>query len=145
MRHQQGAIPPIKPRHMLPAQMETFFGPHSCVSKHCSDRRQRFRGDGADIAFRPNFAGANNKIEDNFCLTYLQGAGPATAPCPNIRTEGVEEATIQPTIPPRGRNRSVPTMASLLAIPYGRSLVLLSLAFLGTVLRISSGRSRTRS
>ena len=100
---------------------------------------------GADIAFRPNFAGANNKIEDNFCLTYLQGAGPATAPCPNIRTEGVEEATIQPTIPSRGRNRSVPTMASLLAIPYGRSLVLLSLAFLGTVLRISSGRSRTRS
>src|SRR6516165_8523081 len=99
MRHQQGAIPPIKPRHMLPAQMETFFGPHSCVSKHCSDRRQRFRGDGADIAFRPNFAGANNKIEDNFCLTYLQGAGPATAPCPNIRTEGVEESTNRQTSP----------------------------------------------
>jgi parallel beta-helix repeat protein len=39
---------------------------------------------GADIAFRPNFAGANNVIEDNFCLTYLQGGGPATAPCPNI-------------------------------------------------------------
>jgi len=39
---------------------------------------------GADIAFRPNFTGANNTIKDNFCLTYLQGAGPATAPCPNI-------------------------------------------------------------
>jgi hypothetical protein len=47
---------------------------------------------GADIAFRPNFAGANNEIADNFCLTYIQGAGPATAPCPNIITEGVEES-----------------------------------------------------
>jgi parallel beta-helix repeat protein len=40
---------------------------------------------GADIAFRTNFTGANNSIGDNFCLTYLQGAGPATAPCPSIR------------------------------------------------------------
>jgi len=47
---------------------------------------------GADIAFRPNFFGANNVIEDNFCLTYIQGAGPATAPCPNINTPGVEES-----------------------------------------------------
>ena len=39
---------------------------------------------GADITFRPNFTGANNVIEDNFCLTYIAGAGPATAPCPNI-------------------------------------------------------------
>src|SRR5258708_16935498 len=46
---------------------------------------------GADIAFRPTFAGANNAFKDNFCLTYIQGAGPATAPCPNISTEGVEE------------------------------------------------------
>ena len=29
--------------------------------------------EGADIAFRPNFAGANNTFKDNFCLTYLQG------------------------------------------------------------------------
>lgn len=42
---------------------------------------------GADITFRPTFAGANNTIEDNFCLTYIPGAGPATAPCPNIETE----------------------------------------------------------
>jgi parallel beta-helix repeat protein len=42
---------------------------------------------GADIAFRPTFAGANNTIRDNFCLTYLQGAGPATAPCPSIRNQ----------------------------------------------------------
>ena len=42
---------------------------------------------GADIAFRPNFAGVNNIIEDNFCLTYIAGAGPATAPCPNIRAK----------------------------------------------------------
>ena len=49
---------------------------------------------GADIAFRPNFTGANNTIENNFCLTYVQGAGPATAPCPNIRTEGVEKARL---------------------------------------------------
>jgi hypothetical protein len=42
---------------------------------------------GADIAFRPNFTGANNTIRNNFCLTYLQGAGPATAPCPSIRKQ----------------------------------------------------------
>ena len=47
---------------------------------------------GADIAFRASFTGTNNVFKDNFCLTYLQGGGPATAPCPNIRTEGVEEA-----------------------------------------------------
>jgi len=47
---------------------------------------------GADITFRPNWAGSNNVFEDNFCLTYLQGSGPATAPCPNIGTHGVEEA-----------------------------------------------------
>jgi hypothetical protein len=42
---------------------------------------------GADIAFRSNFTGANNTIRNNFCLTYLQGAGPATAPCPSIRKQ----------------------------------------------------------
>src|SRR5262249_12964353 len=47
---------------------------------------------GADVTIRPTFAGANNVFEDNFCLTYLKGGGPATAPCPNIRTHGVEEA-----------------------------------------------------
>ena len=46
---------------------------------------------GADIAFRPNFAGVNNIIEDNFCLTYIAGAGPATAPCPNIRAKDKED------------------------------------------------------
>src|SRR5712692_4100946 len=54
---------------------------------------------GADIAFRSSFAGANNRVKDNFCLTYIQGAGPATAPCPNIRTEGVEEAASRLTSP----------------------------------------------
>jgi hypothetical protein len=43
---------------------------------------------GADIAFRPTFTGANNKIRDNVCLTYLQGGGPAAAPCPNIKAAG---------------------------------------------------------
>jgi parallel beta-helix repeat protein len=52
---------------------------------------------GADIAFRPTFAGANNVFEDNFCLTYLQGSGPAAAPCPNIRTHGDEEAASRPS------------------------------------------------
>jgi parallel beta-helix repeat protein len=47
---------------------------------------------GADIAFRPSFTGANNVFGDNFCLTYVQGGGPANAPCPNVITEGVEEA-----------------------------------------------------
>ena len=47
---------------------------------------------GADIAFRPNFTGANNIIEDNFCLTYIAGSGPATAPCPNLlKKEGDEK------------------------------------------------------
>jgi Right handed beta helix region len=58
---------------------------------------------GADIAFRASFAGANNTFKDNFCLTYIQGAGPATAPCPNIRTEGVEEAANRLTSPPSGQ------------------------------------------
>ena len=46
---------------------------------------------GADVAFRPNFSGAGNIIVDNFCLTYIAGAGPTTAPCPNLKTEGEEE------------------------------------------------------
>jgi parallel beta-helix repeat protein len=46
---------------------------------------------GADIAFRPNFAGANNVIEDNFCLTYIAGSGPATSPCPNLKKGGDKE------------------------------------------------------
>lgn len=43
---------------------------------------------GADIAFRSNFAGANNSFEDNFCLTYI---GPAPAPCPNVRLSKGDE------------------------------------------------------
>ena len=64
---------------------------------------------GADIAFRPSFTGANNILEDNFCLTYLQGGGPATAPCPNVITEGVEEAANRLTGPaenPPGPSRA---------------------------------------
>ena len=61
---------------------------------------------GADIAFRATFAGANNTFKDNFCLTYIQGAGPATAPCPNIRTEGVEEAASGLTSPPNDEKGS---------------------------------------
>jgi len=58
---------------------------------------------GADIAFRASFAGANNTFEDNFCLTYIKGAGPATAPCPDIRTEGVEESANRLTSTPNGQ------------------------------------------
>jgi parallel beta-helix repeat protein len=54
---------------------------------------------GADIAFRPDFSGANNIIEDNFCLTYIAGSGPATAPCPNLKTEGEEEESSGLTSP----------------------------------------------
>jgi hypothetical protein len=61
---------------------------------------------GADIAFQSSFTGANNTLEDNFCLTYIQGAGPATAPCPNIRTKGVEEAASRLTTPMNGEKRS---------------------------------------
>jgi hypothetical protein len=42
---------------------------------------------GADITFRPDFAGTNNTLEDNFCLTYIQGSGPAAAPCPNLSSD----------------------------------------------------------
>jgi parallel beta-helix repeat protein len=61
---------------------------------------------GADIAFRSSFTGTNNTLKDNFCLTYLQGAGPATAPCPSLRTEGVEEAASRSTSPMNGEKRS---------------------------------------
>ena len=64
---------------------------------------------GADIAFRPSFTGANNVFEDNLCLTYLQGGGPATASCPNVITEGVEEAAnrlISPAENPPGPSRA---------------------------------------
>jgi parallel beta-helix repeat protein len=46
---------------------------------------------GADIAFRANFTGVNNTIKDNVCLTYLQGAGPAAAPCPSIGKQKRED------------------------------------------------------
>jgi parallel beta-helix repeat protein len=90
---------------------------------------------GADIAFRPNFAGANNTFEDNFCLTYIQGAGPATAPCPNITTEGVEEAANRMTGPmnvekgsngPRtapSRFQIVSAITSFLAVALGLGLL----------------------
>jgi parallel beta-helix repeat protein len=61
-----------------PAQVRKFF---------TADKQQ-----GADIAFRPDFSGANNSIEDNFCLTYIAGAGPATAACPNSVTEDLAES-----------------------------------------------------
>jgi parallel beta helix pectate lyase-like protein len=90
---------------------------------------------GADIAFRPMFTGANNTFKDNFCLTYRQGAGPATAPCPTIRTEGVEEAASRLTSPldaEKGSNgpRTAPSrlqmasaMASFLAVALGLGLL----------------------
>jgi parallel beta-helix repeat protein len=47
---------------------------------------------GADITFRPSFSGANNTIEDNVCLTYIAGGGPATPACPNTVREEVAES-----------------------------------------------------
>jgi len=104
---------------------------------------------GADITFRPNFAGANNTLEDNFCLTYIQGAGPATPPCPNIKTEGVEESASPLTIPSNGQKRvQMPSaVASLLAIPHDTTnwqrWSLLGITFLVTAL-ISLSRSDNR-
>ena len=86
---------------------------------------------GADIAFRPTFSGVNNIFEDNFCLTYIAGAGPATAPCPNIRVKDDDEARNRLTSPRNSRtesNRSrtaglrgqiMAALASLLAIALG--------------------------
>jgi parallel beta-helix repeat protein len=56
---------------------------------------------GADIAFRPDFSGANNIVEDNFCLTYIAGSGPATAPCPNLKKEGDKESAKEDHSPDR--------------------------------------------
>jgi hypothetical protein len=90
---------------------------------------------GADIAFRPTFAGANNTFEDNFCLTYIQGAGPATAPCPNIGKEGVKESASRLTSPLNGEKgsngvRTAPSrfqmafaIASFLAVVLGLGLL----------------------
>jgi len=90
---------------------------------------------GADISFRSSFTGANNEITDNFCLTYIQGAGPATAPCPNIRTEGAEEADSRLTSPLNGekgpnglrtaplRFRIASAIASFLAVALGLSVL----------------------
>jgi len=61
---------------------------------------------GADIVFRATFSGANNTIEDNFCLTYIAGGGPATPSCPNAITEGVEEAGSRLTSPLDGEKGS---------------------------------------
>jgi parallel beta-helix repeat protein len=92
---------------------------------------------GADIAFRPSFAGANNTIKDNFCLTYIQGAGPATAPCPNIRTEGVEEAASRMTSPQNGEKgsdgpRTVPSRSQVLSVIASFLAVTLGLGLLYT-------------
>ena len=62
---------------------------------------------GADITFRPNFAGANNVLEDNVCLTYIAGSGPSTAPCPNISAPGVEQAAHRLTSPLNGQSGSI--------------------------------------
>lgn len=51
--------------------------------------------DGADIHDLHATAGANT-YEDNFCLTY---SGPGTAPCPNVRTQGVEQAANRSSSP----------------------------------------------
>lgn len=74
---------------------------------------------GADITFRSNFTGMNNVLEDNFCLTYIQGAGPSTAPCPNVITEGVEEAVDRENTPDsgdRGTPRHIGEIASVAAL-----------------------------
>ena len=90
---------------------------------------------GADIVFRATFSGANNTIEDNFCLTYIAGGGPATPSCPNAITEGVEEAGSRLTSPldgEKGSNgpRTAPSrfqaasaIASFLAVALGLGLL----------------------
>jgi parallel beta-helix repeat protein len=53
---------------------------------------------GADISFL-FFMGANNVIEDNFCLTYIAGAGPENAPCPNLSKQEDQVSDIRSTRP----------------------------------------------
>jgi hypothetical protein len=80
---------------------------------------------GADITFRPNFAGANNVFEDNFCLTYQQGSGPATAPCPDLTTHGVEESANRPVIPSRPNRNKTNDGADIFSV----AVLLLATAF----------------
>ena len=87
---------------------------------------------GADIAFRATFSGTNNIIEDNFCLTYLQGAGPATAPCPNIRVEDDEEASTGLTGPVQGGEQSNGVKTAKLRVPIVSAMsLLLAIALVG--------------
>ena len=113
----------------------------------------------AGFDIQDNSSAGANTFEDNFCLTYEGNA--ATAPCPNLRTEGVEEAAGRLRILLNGQKGSkdprpshaISSMASLRAIAdetpnWQRALassVLLSLGFLLAVLRISSSHSRTHS
>jgi parallel beta-helix repeat protein len=80
---------------------------------------------GADITFRPVFGGANNVFEDNFCLTYQQGGGPATAPCPNITTHGVERADNRDVLPAPGNGGNSTDGADIFAV----GAVALAIAF----------------
>jgi len=77
---------------------------------------------GADIAFRANFSGANNSFKDNFCLTYI---GPGPALCPNIRTEGVEEAANWRLGPLHDQRGSHGVIQAELAMAWPVSLMLL--------------------
>jgi parallel beta-helix repeat protein len=80
---------------------------------------------GADITFRPNFAGANNTIEDNFCLTYIAGAGPTTSPCPNIRFKNDDEARNRQPNPLTGRKESNGAVTADLKVQIGCAIALL--------------------
>lgn len=91
---------------------------------------------GADIAFRASFTGTNNTIEDNFCLTYRQGGGPATAPCPNASTGGVEESANRRTSPARSQALSIDAK---MAASIGKILSVVALVFVIAFRRLTLG------
>ena len=91
----------------------------------------------------PNFAGANNTFKDNFCLTYIQGAGPATVPCPNIGTEGLEGSASRLTSPPHGEKgsnglRTAPSRLQMASAIASFLAVVLGWAFSTPVIRSES-------
>jgi len=86
---------------------------------------------GADIAFRSPFTGSGNVLENNFCLTYIQGGGPAAAPCPNVITPGVEKSANQLTSPIENPVRP----ARARAAEYGGGMLLAVLLAAGALRR----------
>jgi hypothetical protein len=68
MRHEQRTIAAIEPGHMLPAQPERLFWPHTGVGEHSGDGRQWL---GCDREVARFFFGANDALAPPFARQHL--------------------------------------------------------------------------